>query len=116
MKIKNSEIENFIENRVFNLHNSELDKDWRTWIRAYGKNLHKNLREFLKNYNLQKFAKDFSISYKMIKDWKSGRSGIPLWFLMELKGRFSKDFTKDIEFLGTYRATEKSRYLESMKD
>lgn len=86
--------------KILNLHDAK-DIDWRSWIRATDKDIHKNFFNEIKikkRKNLTEIAKDLQVTYKMLKDWRSGRSGIPLWVLIEIKEKFKKDFSKDIKF------------------
>lgn len=70
-----------MELEMLSLH-SEEDKTWRSWIRCRGKNLPMILKEFLKSNS--QFKSEHKLTTKMLKDWKSGRSAIPLWVLNEL--------------------------------
>lgn len=61
---------------------SPQDKTWREWIRCKGKNLPKVFTEILNSNLNMKFS--HPITEKMFKDWKSGRSTIPLWVIHEI--------------------------------
>ena len=91
------------------LHDAEYDKYPKSWIRAFGKNLNKifcklltgNYLDFLKSEI--KLKTGINISTQTIKDWISGRYGIPL-IALEIVSRNIQDKKKiinSIEYLNT---------------
>ena len=94
---------------LFSLHDAEYDKYPKSWIRARGKNLNKifckllpgNYLDFLKNEI--KLKTGINISTQTIKDWISGRYGIPL-VVLEMVSKNIQDKKKiinSIDYLNT---------------
>lgn len=91
---------------LFNLHSKE-DETWREWIRCKGKNLSKIFKEFCEKNRNFKFSK--KITQKMKKDWKNGRSSIPIWVLKEIcekNPELEESVKNEIEFLKLFGSNE----------
>lgn len=96
-----------LTNYLYNLHKKE-DKNWRSWIRASGNDLHKCFYEALlkikesQNKTFIVIANELGITYKMLQDWISGRKAIPLWVLKEIEETTKTDLKSKIERLKVY--------------
>lgn len=92
---------------IYNLHKVE-DKNWRSWIRATGKELPKTFCMSLKKLKEEE-SKDYKticselfVTHKMLTDWMSGRRAIPLWVLKTLEEKTNIKLINKIENLSVY--------------